>query len=244
MVRKALVDVIRWVRFVIREKFHSKNEDLPYYITIAISTVIFVVALNGFVELTDELAENELSGFDDAVTGYVISFRSDALTVYFKFCTDLGDIYAYLVCTVLLAAFFYFRHRNWKFILQTTVVLLLSTLSNVVLKKVINRARPTLDHLVSVNTLSYPSGHSMSAMAFYGFLIYLCLRYPMKQSLRVALVLVLVLIILSVGISRIYLGVHFPSDVAAGFIGGLIWVTFCGVVFDLFELWRRQKQRR
>jgi undecaprenyl-diphosphatase len=120
------------------------------------------------------------------------------------------------------------------------MVLMLATLSNIVLKKVINRARPSLEHLVSVNTLSYPSGHAMSAMAFYGFLIYLCIRYRMARWLRYLLVSVLVLLILSIGISRIYLGVHYPTDVAAGFIGGLIWVAFCTVLFSLIDLLRRR----
>ncbi len=102
----------------------------------------------------------------------------------------------------------------------------------------INRSRPTIEHLLSVDTLSYPSGHSMSAMAFYGFLIYLCLRLRISPWLRYVLITMLALIIFSIGVSRIYLGVHFPTGVAAGFIGGLIWVTFCAILFSLIDLWR------
>ena len=240
MIRQKLLQIVTWIRDFIREKFHSKNEDLPYYVTILISAILFIIAMNAFVELTDELAENELQGFDKAVTGYFISLRNETLTGYLTFTTHLGDRNAYIIFTILLASYYLIKHRSWKFILQTTLVLLLATLSNIALKQVINRARPSLDHLVTVDTLSYPSGHSMSAMAFYGFLIYLCLRYPMRSWVRYLFVSVLVLLILSIGISRIYLGVHFPSDVAAGFIGGLIWVAFCAIVFNLFELLRRR----
>ena len=240
MIRQKLLDIILWVRKFIREKFHSKNEDLPYYVTILISAILFAVALNGFVELTDELAENELTEIDKSVTEYIVSFRSDALTSYFKFATELGDRYAYVIIIVLLALFYFFKHHSWKLTMQTILVLILATLSNIVLKKVINRARPSLEHLVTVNTLSYPSGHSMSAMAFYGFLIYLCLRNDMQRWLRYLLVPLLVLVILSIGLSRIYLGVHYPSDVAAGFIGGLIWVAFCAVAFNIFDLRRKR----
>lgn len=243
MIRDKLVALVKWVRNFIREKFHSKNEDLPYYITIIISGILFTIALNGFVELTDELAENELGAMDESVTEYVISFRSDALTNYFTVATHLGDRYAYIALTLLLAGFYFLKDRSWKFILQTTLVLLLASLSNIVLKRVINRARPTLEHLVTVNTLSYPSGHSMSAMAFYGFLIFLCMRYKMPGWVRYSFIVILSTLILSIGLSRIYLGVHYPSDVAAGFIGGLIWVAFCAVVFSLFELSRRRKKR-
>jgi undecaprenyl-diphosphatase len=84
----------------------------------------------------------------------------------------------------------------------------------------------------------------MSAMAFYGFLIYLCVRYEVKKPLRILIVTVLALLILSIGLSRIYLGVHFPSDVAAGFVGGFIWVMFCAIIFNVFELWQMKNRSK
>jgi membrane-associated phospholipid phosphatase len=243
MIKERLLRVIKWVRRFVRETFRSQNEDLPYYITILIAALIFIVTMNSFVELTDDLAENDLTAFDRSVTDFFLSFRSDGLTKYLTFVTQLGDRYAYVIVTLCLAAFYLLKHRSWKFVLQISLVLILASLSNIVLKKAINRARPALEHLVTVNTLSYPSGHAMSAMAFYGFLIFLCARYRMQQWLRVAVITVLLLLILSIGISRIYLGVHYPSDVAGGFIGGLIWVAFCAVVFSLFELLRKGQRR-
>ena len=244
MIKETLLRVIKWIRIFIRKKFNSRNEDLPYYLTIPIAAILFIIALKGFVQLTDELAENDLVGVDGAVTEAIISYRSDGLTDYFTVATDLGDRYAYLIITALLALFHLIKKRSWKFILQTTLVLVLASLSNIVLKRVFNRGRPSLEHLVEVNTLSYPSGHSMSAMAFYGFLIFLCLRYRMPTWIRFTLVTVLIILILSIGISRIYLGVHYPTDVAGGFIGGLIWVTFCAVVFSIFDLLRKRQKIR
>lgn len=245
MIRETLVRIIKWIRDFIRKNFHSENENLPYYLTIAIAAVLFAIALNGFVELTDEIAENDLTGVDKAITEFVVSQRNEALTSYFTFATDLGDRNAYVIITALLALFFFLKKRSWKFIVQTTLVLVLASLSNIVLKRVFSRPRPSLEHLVEVNTLSYPSGHSMSSMAFYGFLIFLCLRHRMPRWLRFLLVALLIILIVSIGLSRIYLGVHYPTDVAAGFIGGLIWVAFCAVVFSTFELLRkRQRSRR
>ncbi|MGB6150435.1 MAG: phosphatase PAP2 family protein, partial [Pricia sp.] len=114
--------------------------------------------------------------------------------------------------------------------------------SNMVLKRFIDRARPEIEHLVSVKTLSYPSGHAMSSMAFYGFLIYLIYKLKISRIWKFNLIVLLIVLILSIGISRVYLGVHFPSDVIGGWIAGTIWVTFCILIFNLIEVFRRDSQ--
>jgi membrane-associated phospholipid phosphatase len=238
-----LKSVINAIRRFFKEKLHYQAEDLPYYLTIAGAFIIFVVGMNAFVDLTEELAANQLDDFDERTTNFLVSLRSDWLTSFLVLITNIGDSNGYLVVVGLLVVYFLIRHRSWKFILQTVVVLLLATLSNMVLKEVINRSRPTIEHLVTVYSLSYPSGHAMSAMGFYGFLIFLAARYKMNPFLKVFLIILLSFMILSIGISRIYLGVHYPSDVVAGFIGGLIWVTFCAIVFDVIDLWRKRKKR-
>ena len=239
--RQIIKNIILWLRQFLRDRFHQDNPLFSYYLTILISFVIFVVSLNVFVEITEDLKENELTAFDDALSAAIQSYRSPSLTPVFEFITHLGDRIAYFVAAILVAAFFYFKYGRWKFTLQTILVLMLSSLSNVVLKKVINRERPTLEHLVAVSTLSYPSGHSMSAMAFYGFLIYLSFRFSTSWWAKAGSFCGFGLLILLIGISRIYLGVHYPSDVIAGFMGGLIWVTFCAVVFNIIDLYRQKE---
>lgn len=237
-----ILRIIGWVREFVRQKLHSGNEDLPYFITIFLAAILFGITIKGFVEITENLTEDKLNAYDTFVTEFVLSFRGTFLTGFLTFVTHLGDRYAYLSITLVLTAFFWFKFKNWKFSLQVVAVLLLSSLSNIALKRVIHRARPTLDHLVDVNSLSFPSGHSMSAMAFYGFLFYLCLRYKMQPWIRILLTVLLVTLVLSIGISRIYLGVHFPSDVAAGYLGGIIWVTFSVVVFNIIDLLRKRRK--
>src|SRR5690554_7595871 len=239
--RQIVKEIIQWLRQFLRERFHQDNPLFPYYLTIVISFVLFVISLNVFVEITEDLKEDELTAFDDAISTAVQSYRTPSLTSIFELITHLGDRIAYFIAALIVAAFFYFKYGRWKFTLQTILVLLLSSLSNVVLKKVINRERPTFEHLVAVSTLSYPSGHSMSAMAFYGFLIYLTFRFSGSWWAKFSSFIGFGLLILLIGISRVYLGVHYPSDVIAGFMGGLIWVAFCAVIFNIVDLYRQKE---
>lgn len=239
--RQLIKNIIQWLRQFLRERFHQNNSLFPYYLTIVVSFVVFVVSLNAFVEITEDLQQDELIVFDDTISAAIQSYRHPSLTPVFEFITHMGDRVAYLIASVLVAAFFYFKYGRWKFTLQTILVLLLSSLSNVVLKKVIDRERPSFEHLVSVSTLSYPSGHSMSAMAFYGFLIYLSFRFSQSWGPKLFAFFGFGLLILLIGISRVYLGVHYPSDVVAGFMGGLIWVAFCAVIFNIIDIYRQKE---
>jgi undecaprenyl-diphosphatase len=220
------------------------NPDFPFYLLIFIAFLIFVLGINLFVEFTEEVQGETIDHFDSRVTDYVTSFRTPALNQFFQFVTDLGDVYAYIVATTIAAIFFFFKLRNKKFIFQLLGVLILSALANIALKKAFDRARPTIEHLVVVETLSYPSGHAMSAMAFYGFLTYLVFQIKMSRILRVFLAILFTSLVILIGLSRIYLGVHFPSDVIGGFVAGLIWVAFCVILFNIIDLLRQKKMRR
>lgn len=226
-----------------RKHISRENEDLPLYVLIFLSFVVFVFGINLFVELTDELSGKALKAYDQKITDFVISFRTPELNNFFQFITDLGDLYAYAVVSGIATIFFLKKFRSWKFVLQLLGVLLVSALSNIALKRFFDRARPDIEHLVVAKSLSYPSGHAMSAMAFYGFLIYLLHHVRMPGWLRSFLTMVFFFLILAIGTSRIYLGVHFPSDVAAGFLGGLIWVAFCVVLYNIITLLRKKKRR-
>ncbi|MFI8379670.1 phosphatase PAP2 family protein [Leeuwenhoekiella sp. NPDC079379] len=237
--RQSLFEFIKNLNHFLQRKFKQYDNKLPYFITVILALLIVVFCINTFIELTETLKTEVLATYDTQITDYVISYRTPLLTRYFVFVTNVGDLYGYLTVVGLTAIISYFFFKRWKYVLQTTAVLILASISNVILKRFIDRARPGIEHLVSVETLSYPSGHAMSAMAFYGFLIYLVFRFRFNKFLKTGLILLLAVLILSIGISRIYLGVHFPSDIAGGYIAGFIWVVFCILIFNIIELFRR-----
>ena len=226
-----------------RRHVTRSNPDFPFYLLIFISFLVFTVGINFFVELTEEVQGETIGRFDKRITDYITSFRTPGLNNFFQFITDLGDFYAYLITTIVAGLFFLYKLKNKKFIFQLIGVVILAFLVNLALKEVFDRARPTIEHMVVVKTLSYPSGHAMSAMAYYGFLIYLVFHIKMNKWLRFFLTLLFSSLIFFIGLSRIYLGVHFPSDVAGGFVAGLIWVAFCVVLFNIIDLLRQRKMR-
>lgn len=231
--------IINKIRKFLSHQLNKYDEKLPYIITVTVALMIVIGGINLFVELTDTLHTETLASYDKQITDYVISKRNAGLTEYFRFVTNVGDVYGYLIVlgvAVIISAIVF---KRWKYVGQIALILALATVSNMILKRAIDRARPGIEHLVSVETLSYPSGHAMSAMAFYGFLIYLLYTFRMNKLLKAVGILLLAILILSIGISRIYLGVHFPSDIVGGFIAGLIWVFLCIFLFNTIEVFGR-----
>lgn len=108
--------------------------------------------------------------------------------------------------------------KNKKIGISITLNLITIAGLNLLLKNIVQRPRPTDFRLIDESGYSFPSGHSMVSMAFYGFLIYLAYKYIKNNKLKMLLSIVLGLIPLLIGISRIYLGVHYTSDVIGGFM--------------------------
>ncbi|WP_191859646.1 phosphatase PAP2 family protein [Hanstruepera ponticola] len=234
-----LITFVKKLRDSLRDKLRVYNVTLPYFIIVLLALMFIVFGINFFIEFTETLIDDELVGFDNSVTDFVLSYRSPAFTSYFKFVTDLGDVEGYIAVTVIGAIISKVVLKKWKYILQIGIVMIISALSNLVLKRVFNRARPTIEQLVTAESLSYPSGHAMAAMSFYGFVIYLFYKMKMNRFLKYTGMIIFAFLILSIGVSRIYLGVHYPSDIVAGFIAGAVWVVFCIIVFNLIEVFRR-----
>ncbi|MDD7886516.1 phosphatase PAP2 family protein [Flavivirga sp. 57AJ16] len=237
--REILKRLIQKVRTLLLPHFKTYHNKLPYILTVIIALVVVVVGINLFIELTATLKTETLAKYDHAITQSIISYRNPTLTQYFKFVTEVGDVHGYLFVLGLSIILTILVFKQWRYIGQIVLVLVLASVSNMILKRFIDRARPDIEHLVVVKTLSYPSGHAMSAVAFYGFIIYLIYKFKVNKFIKTGLIVLFGILILSIGISRIYLGVHFPSDIVGGFIAGTIWVFFCILIFNLLEVFRK-----
>jgi len=167
----------------------------------------------------------DFSVFDNAVYDLVSGFMTDSMTQFMRFITYCGSEWTISVLTVIFPVFvFVFRKKRfYRLSLAATANIALGALFNEILKHLFLRARPDLTQLAKVSGYSFPSGHSMNSMIFYGFFVYIIIK-SMKHRSKYFIAGALGLLVFMIGISRIYLGVHYASDVLAGFIIGFAWL--------------------
>jgi undecaprenyl-diphosphatase len=211
-------------------------------IELIVGFTLAVIMLGVFAKLSNDLLHEQLEQFDMVVGEFIRGFHSEILTQIFIFVTDLGDTYTYIVI-VLILLFVLIRYLK-QYI--ESFFLLIAVLGswglNELLKGIFQRARPEIEHLVEQGGYSFPSGHAMVSFATYGMIAYIVWK-AMKGKNRTAWIVIIltVLLILLIGISRIYLGVHYPSDVVAGFSAGALWLITCviGLRFTQYNQWKK-----
>lgn len=187
----------------------------------------FVVSLLmavGFGLVALWISDKKILRFDSTIISFVQGWESSPLTAVMKFFSFIGSAPVVIVLAVLIMLFLFLvlKHRL-ELILFVTVVLGADIL-NRILKNLFHRARPTIHPIVTEKGFSFPSGHSMEAFAFYGVLAFLLWRHIPTRTGRGLLLLFSGIMILAIGISRIYLGVHYPSDVVGGYLASGFWL--------------------
>lgn len=185
---------------------------------------LVVVAVCGvvFLALLEDVLNGELMKLDRGAYWLVVEhMRADWLTPIMESFSALATPVTLLVLLLAVAAFAPGRRPGWCCAVNLGLVVLLNQL----LKFIIQRPRPDGFRLASVSGFSFPSGHSMVAMAFFGLLAWLVWHYERDRRMRNMFVAAFALVIVMVGLSRVYLGVHYASDVLAGFCVSAMWLA-------------------
>lgn len=196
---------------------------------------ISIVSAMGFGLVALMISSEKIAGFDQSIVLFVQNFNSPSVTELMKFFTFIGSGTAItvLVAFMMLLLYVVFKHRSELILLLG--VLVGSALLNFLLKIIFHRARPDINRLIAVSGYSFPSGHSMAAFTMYGILSFLLWKHTPSQTGRVCLIIFSLLMIVLIGVSRIYLGVHYPSDVLGGFLASTTWLIFAIAAYQRYQ---------
>lgn len=175
--------------------------------------IILLFCMVLFFSILKDIFRNEIWEFDNQIYKYISKFISDPVTLIFKIITNCSSAVFVLILTMLIV----FIPKDKRYGKYITINLIIVTLLNQILKYIIQRPRPTEFRIINESGYSFPSGHSMVSMAFYGFIIYLVYHNVENKKVKWFLCTILTMLIPLIGISRIYLGVHYTSDVIGGF---------------------------
>ena len=180
-----------------------------------IKWIILFICILITVLIAEDVMEKEIMELD--TIGYKIMSEhiiSDTITPIAKAITQFGGAIFLITLSIILLIVI----KNKKIGILIWINLAISTIINQILKNIIQRPRPTEFRIINENGYSFPSGHSMASAAFYGFLIYLICKKVNNKYLKWTLITLLSILIILVGASRVYLGVHYTSDVIAGIL--------------------------
>jgi undecaprenyl-diphosphatase len=188
-----------------------------------LALVLFLVTLFVFVAIADEIVIEHETGFDQAISRAILSIESPFATRLMEVVTFFGSS-AFLLPAYVVMIIFYLSRKKTKLALDITMIGLGTAMILNLFKEIFKRQRP-LDPLIrNVTGFSFPSGHSFSSFTFFGLLIYILWKSTIKKAWKIVLAIFLFLFAATIAFSRVYLRVHYPSDVVAGFCLSIIWL--------------------
>ena len=203
--------------------------------------IILFVCLIGFLALAEDIFNKEIMNGD--IVGYdIVSklFKFNVSTPIAKFITNFGGAIFVISLTTIL----FFVIKDKKIGISIIANLGIVTILNQIIKFIMQRPRPTEFRIIEETGYSFPSGHSMVSLAFYGYLVYLIYKYINNKHLKRTLIIILSILICVIGVSRIYLGVHYTSDVLGGFLISLAYLIIYIELVNKFVLEKNKDDRK
>lgn len=220
---------------------HAMAEAGLFSAEIVIAVLVFLFSLVSFSYLVKEIFFDKQEKFDFRVFHWIATHISPFHTTVMHSITFLGTHTFLIPANILLAAYFLFVRRHRWHSIKVAAIALSSTAVMFLLKIFFSRQRPSDPLLGPALGYSFPSGHSMMSFSFYGLLIYLAYKYIRNAVLKWITIIVLGALILLIGFSRIYLRVHYASDVLAGFSIGIAWLMFSLWLLNRMEKYSKRK---
>lgn len=216
---------------------------LPLLFTIrAAGLLVAALGLWGFAQIADEVLEKETQAIDTAILLGIRSLHAPLLDRIMLGFTFVGEPTVLLV--ICLGFGFWLYQRGQRSQAMTLAIAGVGAIGlNYLLKVLFGRARPALwDRVVDVGQYSFPSGHAMISMVVYGTIGYLLVKHLGRW--RIAIASGTLLLVTGIGLSRLYLGVHWPTDVVAGYAAGIVWLMTCILSLEIWQEYRKPASRK
>lgn len=198
-------------------------------VAIPFSLLIAVGAIFLFAWIAEEVMEDHTRRFDTAVRGWVHQFSAPWLTQAAKAASFIGAdvlVATFIICLIVFAFLRWRRAALWL-----TITMAGGLVLNLSLKYAFHRQRPTPFFVPLPHTYSFPSGHALFSVCFYGVLAGLLSDRIKSLPVRICIWAIAIVLIAAIGLSRIYLGVHYPTDVLGGYLAATVWVSSM-IAFD------------
>lgn len=203
--------------------FRKKPVPVTSLLVILGGFILCICSLLVFAYLRQEVFEKDFSFFDQKILHALYTIRSPLLTTVMLFISTLGSELMIGLGLVVISILCVKKRITEAVLFFCTVSM--AVVIDTVLKNIYHRARPDFHPLLTLTDFSFPSGHAMASFVFYVSISYLVFHLTHEKRVTFCVSLLSVLIILLIGVSRVYLGVHYPTDVIAGYVAGLCWVV-------------------
>lgn len=226
----------------VREKINKFWASLALLsLEILVIAALFLGAFVGFVFIARRVFKVGDTQLDYKVFDYLSQYVNGTNNSIMQGITFLGK-HEFLIPANLLLIFYFLVVKKHKWYSIKVPAIALSSLALMfLLKNLFGRERPLTPLLEEAKGLSFPSGHALMSVTFYGLIIYIIWQTVKNKNLRLALTIAMIFLILLIGFSRIYLRVHYTTDVIAGFCMGFLWLVLSIYVIDRFEKFSRRK---
>lgn len=220
----------------------SSQKGLIVTLEVGLGIILFCASLLLFLSFTDEMLEADFTDFDIWFSHLIYGLRMSNLTSFMLFITFIGSKFSIALVSLISIVFLVKRHKKEAVLFSLSLII--GTILNAALKILIQRPRPELSPLIAERSFSFPSGHAMNSFIFFALAAYFSYHFFKSKRFTIIFTIFSALCVLLIGFSRIYLGVHYLTDVVAGYIAGFWWfitVLLIDRTFIFYKLFRKSE---
>ena len=201
--------------------YQSSRRSVVISLEVFVGIFMCFLSLLIFVLFTREMLEKDFANFDIQFSQSVYMLRTPILTTIMETITEFGSSGSLIIASLLVIILLVKKHQKEAVVF--CIALIIGAILNSSFKLMIQRQRPQVSPLIVEDSYSFPSGHAMNSSIFYGLISYFSYHFFRNKKISIVITLVSAFMVLLIGFSRIYLGVHFLSDVVAGYLIGFWW---------------------